>query len=357
MFEFGQSELANFGIKPNSCTLKRSQFRSKSQVIKIFPTFDGLNLMPVFMEHLIEATPPKIFGLSSFVSEDGLTIVVNFDKSVDLATIDRSIKENTDDEEDEPLVMCDYLLSENTIEHLSLYGLQSCRWATRIQLIISILRPLSSDSIEVEFKPQVMYEYDQKYALPSDTMSVNVSKLSNSINWWSYEPMINIVGPDEISACGEFALIGLFSSPRGSHDVEFQWDVARQASNELKQYVSRNGKTTNLLLSADMFEVGVEYTFTLKAFIHTRRQSLESTHTLTKLPYEAPIISLYHTRLLHTMPLYESDNITLLADVKVPDCIYPAQVCLYRLRRLSTMIIVTLFDTLFFNRGLFSTGK
>lgn len=326
VFESGESELANFGIKLNSCTLKRSPLRSKSQKVKIYPTFDGVNLMPVFMEHLIEATAPKLFALSSFVSEDGLSIVVNFDKPVDLGSIDRSIKDNTDDDEDEPLVMCDYLLKENTIEHLSIYGLQACRWATRVQLIITILRPLSSDSIEVEIKPQVLLEYDQKYALSSEAMSANVSKLSNSINWWSYEPMVAIVGPSEISMCGEFALIGMFSSPRGTQDVDFQWEVAGEVSNELKQYVSRNGKSTNMVLSADMFESGVEYRFTFKAFVQARRQSLESTHSLSKLPYEAPLVSVFHSRLLHTLPLYESDNITLFADVKVPDCIFPAQV-------------------------------
>lgn len=325
LYENGKMEISDAGVKPNSCIVKKSKLRNKSQVIKLYPTFDGLNLFPVWIEHLIESPAPKVFLLSSFVSEDSLTIVLNFDKLVNLEMIEQNIREATDDDDDETLVMCDYLLHENTIEHLSLFGLLSCRWATRIQLVISIHRPLTSDSIEVKIKPNVLVEYDQKYTLLNEEMSANITKLSN-INWWSYEPMIAISGPNQIPVCGDIVLVGHFSSPRGTNEVDFQWEVNEEASNELRQYVTRNGKSTNLLLNAEMFDSGHEYQFTLRAFIHARRQNIEATHTLVKLDFEAPIISIYHTRILHSSPLYESDNITLLADVKVPECIFPPQV-------------------------------
>ncbi|KAJ6225317.1 hypothetical protein RDWZM_003862 [Blomia tropicalis] len=322
LYDNGEEELANFGVKLNSCTLPRSDHRSKSQKIRIYPTFDGIHMFSSSVEHLIQAIPPRIFVLSSFVSEDGLSVVINFDKPVDLGAIDRNINANSDTYDDEPLVMCDYLFTESTIEHLSLHGLQGCRWATRVQLIATILRPLSTDTIEVEFKPNVLFQHGQKFALPNEAMSGNVSKLSN---WWSYEPMVAITGPNEISACGNFALIGHFSSPRGTHEVDFQWEVEGDVSDELKHYVSRSGKSNNLLLSSDLLEIGIEYTFIFKAFIQVRRQSLQATHLLVKLPYEAPIISLYHTKLLHSLPFYESSNLTLFADINVPDCIQPPQ--------------------------------
>ena len=339
-YESGESELSNFGIKPNSCTLRPSSLRTKSQRLKIYPTFDGVYLFPTHMEHLIEATPPRIFVLSSFVSEDGLSVVVNFDKPVDLVAIERNITANTDDDDDDDnsFMMCDYLLKERTMEHLALHNLQSCRWATRIQLIITIQKPLSTDAIEVELNPQTVQEFDQRYPLLNgeQTMSANISKLSNSLNWWSYEPAVVVVGPNHVAPCDQFVLIGLFTSPRGTHEVDFSWEVAvgveggteeatDAISNELRHYVSRHGKSTNLILSADMVEVGVQYRFTFKAFIQARRQTIEAAHTLTKLEYPAPMITLYHTRLLHNMPLYESDNITLLADVRVPECVYPPQ--------------------------------
>src|SRR5699024_8788687 len=151
----------------------------RSQTVRLYPTFDGVNIVPSWVEHRIEALAPVIFPLTSFVSEDGLSVVVNFDRPVDLDTIEANIRENTDDEDDWPLVMCDYLLQEATIEHLSLFGLQGCKWATRVQLVVSILRPLSSDSIDIRLKPRVLFEYGQKYPLPNrGDLSANVSKLA-----------------------------------------------------------------------------------------------------------------------------------------------------------------------------------
>lgn len=342
-YEDGAKELGDFGPRPDSCVWNRSGRRMKSQVITIFPTFDGTNLFPVSMEHLIQAVAPKIFPLSSFVSEDSLTIVVNFDKPVNIELIEQSIKEQAEEEiEDESALMCEYLLHSNTIEHLSLFELKSCRWATRIQLIITLHRPLSSDSIEVVIKPNVLVEFDQKYALFNGPQAANITKLAN-INWWSYEPMIAITGPTEVPICGDFVLVGHFSSPRATADVDFQWLVEGEVSKELQQFVRRNGKSTNLLLNAEMFESAIEYTFTLRAFIQSRRQNIEATHTLIKLDFEAPIISIYHTRLLNSFPLYESDNITLVADTRMPECIYPPQVSFSPLFT-NTQAILTIFD-------------
>lgn len=330
IYENGKEELSDFGVNEKSCILKQSSDRLQSQIIQIYPTFDGLNLISSSgFSHLIEAPAPKIFSLSSFISEDSLSIIVNFDKSVDIEHIENHIREYVDieDEEDLALIMCDYLLLDHTIEQLSLFELKSCKWATRIQLIISTLKPLSTDTIEIEIKPQVLTEYKQKYPLYNEAISANISKLSNSINWWSYEPMIAITGPQEISFCGNFALIGHFSSPRGTTEVDFQWEVLGEVTADLYDYVKQNGKSTNLLLNAEMFNVNSVYIFNLKAFIHARKQSIEATHSLIRLDFETPNLSIYSTSLLESLAHYENDPVILFADFTIPDCIYPPQVC------------------------------
>lgn len=107
--------------------------------IRLYPTFDGINLIGPGFDHLIQASAPKIFPLSSFISEDRLSIIVNFDKSVNIELIENHIRENIvdiGDDDDLALIMCDYLLTESTIEQFSLFELESCRWATRTQFII-----------------------------------------------------------------------------------------------------------------------------------------------------------------------------------------------------------------------------
>ncbi|OTF77901.1 hypothetical protein BLA29_002054 [Euroglyphus maynei] len=325
-YENGERELSDFGQDQYSCRLKESKFRLKSQIMRIYPTFDGVNLIGPGFSHLIQAPAPKIFSLSSFISEDSLSIIVNFDKSVNIEFIENHIRENVDDDEDDvAMLMCDYLLTVSTIEQLSLFELESCKWATRTQFIISILKPFSSDVIEIQLKPQVLSEQGQKYSLFNEASSANISKLSNHLNWWSYEPMIAIIGPNEVSFCGIFSLIGQFSSPRGTTDVDFEWKVSGEVTTDLRQYVRNQRKSTNLLLNAEMFDINTEYTFTFSAFIHARRQSIEAVHTLIRLEYETPNLIIYSTNVLNNIPIHENDHIVLFADFNIPDCIHPPQ--------------------------------
>ena len=327
IYENGQQELSDYGQDQYSCRLKESKLRAKSQITRIYPTFDGINFIGSGFDHLIQSPAPKIFALSSFISEDSLSIIVNFDKSVNIEIIENHIRENVDDDEDDvALIMCDYLLTESTIEQLSLFELESCKWATRTQFIITILKPFSSDMIEIQLKPQVLSEHGQKYPLfNQESESANISKLSNHLNWWSYEPMIAIIGPNEISFCGIFSLIGHFSSPRGTTEVNFEWKVSGEVTSDLRQYVRSHGKSTNLLLNAEMFDINTEYTFTFSAFIHARRQSIEAVHSLIRLEYETPNLVIYSTNTLSSNPLRENDPILLFGDFHIPDCIYPPQ--------------------------------
>nr|XP_027203936.1 uncharacterized protein LOC113797709 [Dermatophagoides pteronyssinus] len=327
-YESGEQELSDYGQDQYSCRLKESGLRTKSQTIRLYPTFDGINLIGQGFDHLIQASAPKIFPLSSFISEDSLSIIVNFDKSVNIELIENHIRENIvdiGDDDDLALIMCDYLLTESTIEQLSLFELESCRWATRTQFIISILKPFASDMIEIQFKPQVLSEYGQKYSLLNEASSANISKLSNHLNWWSYEPMIAIIGPNEISFCGIFSLIGHYSSPRGTTDVDFEWKVSGEVTSDLRQYVQSQRKSTNLLLNAEMFDINTEYLFTFTAFIHARRQSIEAQHSLIRLGYESPNLIIYSTNLLNNNPIHENDPVILFGDFTIPDCIFPPQ--------------------------------
>jgi hypothetical protein len=309
-------ELTIEGSQLYSCPLNPSKLRSKSQTLRITPTFDGINSLSKPFELNITATYPKLSHQNSYVSEDGLVVVIIFEKPVD---INQDMKNSS--------FLCEYLLSSETIDYLEEYGLRSCLWATKIQLIITTKKPIAENSVSIKFKKEVFKESDQLIANFNEIeLEVTARKLSAEPSWWSYEPMIAITGPSEIPNCGSFSLIGHFSSPRGTSDVKFEWTVVGVVNSDLKKYVELNGKSTNLILSSEFFDIHIPYKFIFRATIPVRDQTLEAGHTLIKLDYESPIVSIYHTRLLQHTPLYTDQDILLLADISVPECVFPIQV-------------------------------
>ena len=118
----------------------------------------------------------------------------------------------------------------------------------------------------------------------------------------------------------------MWISPRGTTDVQFQWEVVGDVGTDLKEHIQSNGKSTNLILDADFFEYHTPYKFVFRAFIPVRDQTLEVGHTLVKLDYDSPVVSIYHTRLLQSTPLSADQDILLLADISVPECVFPVQV-------------------------------
>lgn len=303
----------------HSCSLNPSPLRSESQIVYITPTFDGINLLSKPFELNITAPFPQISHQNCYVSEDGLAVVIMFERSVQMATHSGPNSWHT----------CQQLLTNETIDYLSFYGLKSCLWTSKVQLVIAVDKPIAEVSVHIKFKRNLLRESDQWIALSNENeVEVTAGRLSAEPSWWSYEPVIAITGPSEIPDCGIFALNGHFSSPRGTADVQFHWEVEGEVGADLKEHVESNGKSTNLILSAEFFEYHTPYKFVFKARIAVREQTLEVGHTLVKLHYDSPLVSIYHTRLLQSTPLYSDQDIILLADVSVPECVFPVQVCL-----------------------------
>ncbi|CAG2108991.1 unnamed protein product, partial [Medioppia subpectinata] len=280
----------------HSCSLSPSKLRLHSQTLEINPTFDGINLLSKPFKLNITAPSPQISHQNCYASEDGLAVIVMFETPVHI--IEHSLQN--------ALIICEQLLTNETIDYLK--------------------KTISENSVHIKFKPNVIRESDQTIALSNPTqLEVIVGKLSAEPSWWSYEPHIAVTGPSEVPDCGIFALIGHFSSPRGTTDVQFQWEVVGEVGNELKEHIQENGKSTNLILDSDFFEYHTPYKFVFRAFIPVRDQTLEVAHTLIKLDYDSPVVSIYHTRLLQSTPLSADQDIMLLADISVPECVFPVQ--------------------------------
>ncbi|XP_054162417.1 uncharacterized protein LOC128960372 [Oppia nitens] len=301
----------------NSCSIKPTKLRSHSQTVEIHPTFDGINLLSKPFQFNITAQSPQISYQNCYVSEDGLVVIIQFETPVHIT---QHFSDNN------LLEVCEQLLTNETIDYLSFYGLKSCLWASKKQLIITTDKSIAENLVHIKFKKYAIRESDQMLAISNQNqLDAIAGKLSAEPSWWSYEPNIAITGPSEIPECGIFALIGHYSSPRGTTNVKFQWDVLGEVSNELKEHIENNGKSTNLILDADFFDYHTPYKFVFKAFIPVREQTLEVGHTLVKLEYDSPIVSIYHTRLLQSTPLYSDQDILLLADISVPECVFPVQ--------------------------------
>ena len=311
------TELTPESNQLHSCSLNPSTLRSESQILYITPTFDGINLLSKPFELNITAPFPPISHQNCYASEDGLAVIIMFEKSVQMAT---QLSSNS-------LHTCEQLLTNDTIDYLSFYGLKSCLWTSKVQLVIAVDKPISETSIQIKFKRNVLRESDQWIGLSNDReVEVTAGRLSAEPSWWSYEPHIAITGPSEIPDCGIFALNGHFSSPRGTAGVQFHWEVEGDVSSDLKEHVEAVGKSTNLILDAEFFEYHTPYKFVFKALVPVKEQTLEVGHTLVKLHYDSPLVSIYHTRLFQSTPLYSDQDIILLADVSVPECVFPVQV-------------------------------
>ncbi|CAG2170411.1 unnamed protein product, partial [Oppiella nova] len=203
-----------------------------------------------------------------------------------------------------------------------------------------------SEDVHIKFKKHVIKESDQTIALSNPKqLEVIIGKLSAEPSWWSYEPHIAVTGPSEVPDCGIFALVGHFSSPRGTTDVQFQWEVVGDVGTDLKEHIQSNGKSTNLILDADFFEYHTPYKFVFRAFIPVRDQTLEVGHTLVKLDYDSPVVSIYHTRLLQSTPLSADQDILLLADISVPECVFPVQKIILVWKVIDPRILFPLNDT------------
>lgn len=287
------------GIETNTCILSSKQ-PVESQVIFVTPTYDGLDSVGDTIKVVVVAPVPGISQSKSFISVDGLAIIITFEKPV-----------NVEEMNPEGSSLCTQVLSLSTLRSLSDYDVTSCAWATKIQFMVYLSKPITGKQIDINFSPGCIKEDAQVIALSNkEEMIVKVRKLS--AEWWSFPPKLLITGPSEVPRCGAFALTGHYSSPRGSYGVQYKWTVTKGVEDsktisglsvtdqELKLFVELSQRQ-HLLLDSIAFAVGVTYQFTLTASLEGE-ETLIASHRLVKFDFDAPIVSIYSNLMLPLFP-------------------------------------------------------
>jgi hypothetical protein len=279
-----------------SCTIPASISHSHSQYITVTPTFDGINSLANESNFTLAiiAPSPQIIQNKSFVSEDGLYIVIFFDRPVDVFINPKMHSQES----------CDFLLTNKSISELKKFGLISCKWSTKVQLIISLNLPINKQFITISFNEKTFKESAQKISLYNmEIIEVIVNKLNSNSNEWSYETRVALIGPTLMPICGTFTLNGYFSSPKGSNGVKFKWSIITLPprydliSGQLLELIDSNDRI-NLLLDANYFSVDL-YSYRFKLTVKLSDQTIiEASHQIFKYNYHLPIVTIFPSTLL-----------------------------------------------------------
>lgn len=224
---------------------------------------------------------PNPFPTASYISLDGLTLVIVFDKSVNfnasleafekhrsaLLESDPNLYSQTShnqlevaDPSDQPVCqdprvngptdsshheldhenshqqhliqgiqLCAKLLTKKTLKILHKYSLSTCIWATQTQLIIKLARPAQSQ-LRIAFQIGAIsgqYGPDQR-----ESVSVQLNRLPLESLGVPLNPKIGITGPNQVSTCGQFTLSVHLWSPFGTspgESINIKWSVERLA--------------------------------------------------------------------------------------------------------------------------------
>ncbi|KAI1280700.1 hypothetical protein HDE_13823 [Halotydeus destructor] len=307
--------VAPAGKEPLTCLIPDIAKHKKSQTLFITPTFDGQESLGHPLIFTIIAPSPAISSQNCFISSDGLSVVIMFDRPVDLTAKDMQLS---------GLELCHHVLTSTTMKSLRRND-PSCIWATKVQFMIYLTNSIVENTLEVTFNGGILKEDAQKIARLNDhELRVAVRKLTTE--WWSYAPKLVITGPSEIPRCGVFALTGHFSSPSGTADFTFSWKIERddkvQVTDELFAFV-RLVDRQNIILDSIAFEPGFNYVLTLQA--ESRDQNLTASHRIIKFDYDAPIVSVFSNILLPRSPLTTDQESIFWAETYVPVCVFPFQ--------------------------------
>lgn len=287
------------GREAKTCILSSRQ-PVKSQVIFVTPTYDGIDFVGDTIKIVIVAPVPGVSQSKSFISIDGLTIIVTFEKPV-----------NVEEMNPEGSSLCTQVLSLSTLRSLNDYDVVNCAWATKVQFMIYLSKPITGREIDINFSPSNIKEDSQDIALSNkEEIKITVRKLTTE--WWSFPPKLLITGPSEVPRCGAFALTGHYSSPKGSYGVQYKWTVSKGdqdsktvtglsvSDQELQLFVELSQRQ-HLLLDSIAFAVGVTYSFTLTASLEGE-ETLVASHRLVKFDFDAPIVSIYSSIMLPLFP-------------------------------------------------------
>jgi len=280
-----------------TCTIPASMSRSHSQNLTVVPTFDGMHSLADQSNYTLTIISPSPQPLQdmSFISEDGLNIVIYFERSVDVS----------DSKQMHEREYCHYLFTNQTISQLKIYGLVYCKWLTKIQLFISLSLPIDEKSLKVFFNRNAIKESGQEINL-FNTTEVTVNK--QNMNDLSYETRIELTGPTLMPLCGTFTLNGYFSSAKGSKGVRFKWSISTLParndliSDELFKIINSNNKSS-IMLEANSFSLKpYSYKFVLSAQL-ADGSFIEASHQIFKFNDQLPIVTIFSTTLLASGPL------------------------------------------------------
>lgn len=283
------------GREPFTCTIMSSEKPAKSQEVFVTPTLDGEEAVGAPMKISILAPVPSISHKNSFITSDGLTIIIIFEKQISPGDMNPS-----------GISLCTQVLTLKTLRALGDHEIKSCVWSSKVQFMIYLDKSIRENLMEIAFNAGVLKEDAQLLATSNrEEVKVTVKKLTTE--WWSFSPKLIITGPSEVPRCEIFALTAHYSSPRGSSGVQFKWNIGRdggaKVDPELELFVGLSQKQ-HLILDASVFEVGPHYTFTLTALSEDGDDgTLIATHRLVRFDYDAPIVSVYSNVMMPLLPL------------------------------------------------------
>lgn len=275
--------------------------------------------------------------------------------------------------------LCAKLLSKKTLKLLHKFKLFNCLWASQVQFIIQLAKPISSSQlpIKISFQRRSIGAHDlseQVIALANEReFSVELNKLPLESLGLPLAPRLALTGPNQVPPCGQFTLSAHLSSPYGTQageQVKLSWSVERvgfianqstaagaangtsspagnptqaaslialaattssnsAASVELRwralQQVVASNKANNLVLDSQLLHLVPQlYQFHVTASFTTSLNSvvnLNASHQVGRIDYETPTGTIYGTHLLaQNEQLNANQELLLLADVSIPDC-------------------------------------
>lgn len=230
------------------------------------------------------ASPPAPISSASYLSLDGLTLVVVFDRPVNLSdsieTIERrkameaseqlargtiyldepgpaqagediaqgessstafpacqELKKTQNSAQTQYLVqgiqLCAKLLSKRTLKLLHKFKLHNCIWPSRVQFLIKLSKPINNNAtpIKINFQRGTLSEHDQPDgAVNEQEVSVELNKLPLESLGVPLSPRLALIGPNQVPPCGQFSLTAHLSSAYGvvaGDSVKINWSVEK----------------------------------------------------------------------------------------------------------------------------------
>ncbi|XP_022236480.1 uncharacterized protein LOC111084005, partial [Limulus polyphemus] len=175
-----------------------------------------------------------------------------------------------------------------------------------------------SSLLKIQLMSGVLIEDGQAFTIPkTEHLEVHAPKIQTDNT-----PHLTITGPRTVPQCGEFLLIShLFTSKGGK--VNYKWDIKR-ADNQCVEpsfFYEVTGQTTPYVrVLAENLQLGLDYKFVLVVTLPTQ-SLLTAAHTVTRVAYNAPIVSVYSSTLLPGNILNVNQQLQLFAETFLPDCI------------------------------------